>query len=447
MDLSVKESNQFKIKELTLVTKAGPIDITSIFVEINIFDSLLLPVINGSVSIIDSLGLSSKLIFDGSEAILINIAKDDESDIAEFKRSFRIYKQSGRQNENQTTESYTLHFCSDELLFSDQQRINQSYTGKYSDIVEKIMINYLKVRENNLGGLYENSIGLRKVVIPNLRPLEAIEWCTKRAVDIRNSPNFMFWQNLVGFNFASLSTLLTQEDILEISFGVKNKKDGTPFSEMGGAKSLDVITQNDSLEKTRSGVNAGKFMGFDPITRSYATRNISYADHYTSMEHGNEAPNFSSIQNRDKAYNDRMFDSKKTLSIFGAARKFSNYVKNNEPNMITNNQDYENVVFQRTAILKNLMGKKLKLVMPGNFQLTSGFNVSVSTPSFGVDNDEEDPTLSGKYLITATRHIISFDKHETILEVASTSNKQEFIFESNPIQNEAVLDYWYDKRR
>jgi len=299
----------------------------------------------------------------------------------------------------------------------------------------------LKVRENNLGGIYENSIGLRKVVIPNLRPLEAIEWCTKRAVDIRNSPNFMFWQNLVGFNFASLSTLLTQEDILQISFGIKNKKDGNPFSEMGGARSLEVITQNDSLEKTRSGVNAGKFVGFDPVTRTYATRNISYADHYTSMEHGNEAPNFSSIQNRDKAYNDRMFDSKKTLSIFGAPRKFSNYIKTNQPDMITNNQDQENVIFQRTAILKNLMGKKLKLVMPGNFQLTSGFNVSVSTPSFGVDNDEEDPTLSGKYLITATRHIISFDKHETILEVASSSNKQEFIFESNPIQNEAVLDY------
>jgi len=441
MDLSVKESNQFKIKELTLVTKAGPIDISSIFVEINIFDSLLLPVINGSVSIIDSVGLSSKLIFDGSEAILINIAKDADSDIAEFKRSFRIYKQTNRQNENQSTESYILHFCSDELLFSDQQRINQSYTGKYSDIVEKILINYLKVRENNLGGIYENSIGLRKVVIPNLRPLEAIEWCTKRAVDIRNSPNFMFWQNLVGFNFASLSTLLTQEDILQISFGIKNKKDGNPFSEMGGARSLEVITQNDSLEKTRSGVNAGKFVGFDPVTRTYATRNISYADHYTSMEHGNEAPNFSSIQNRDKAYNDRMFDSKKTLSIFGAPRKFSNYIKTNQPDMITNNQDQENVIFQRTAILKNLMGKKLKLVMPGNFQLTSGFNVSVSTPSFGVDNDEEDPTLSGKYLITATRHIISFDKHETILEVASSSNKQEFIFESNPIQNEAVLDY------
>jgi len=400
-----------------------------------------LPVINGSIAILDSVSLSSKLIFDGSEAILINIAKDAESDIGEFKRSFRIYKQSSRQQENQTTESYTLHFCSDELLFSDQQRINQSFKGKYSDIVEKIMINYLKVRENNLGGVYENSVGLRKVVIPNLRPLDAIDWCTKRAVDIRNSPNFMFWQNLVGFNFTSLSTLMTQEDILEISFGIKNKKDGSPFSEMGGARNLEVITQNDSLEKTRSGVNAGKFVGFDPITRAYATRNISYADHYTSMEHGNEAPNFTSIQNRDKAYNDQMFDSKKTLSIFGAARKFSNYVKANEPDMITNNQDYENVLFQRTAIIKNLMGKKLKLVMPGNFQLTSGFNVSVSTPSFGVDNDEEDPTLSGKYLITATRHIISFDKHETIIEVASSSNKQEFIFESNPIQNEAVLDY------
>jgi len=441
MDLSVNESNQFKIKELSLVTKSGVLDISSIFVEINIYDSLLLPVINGNIVVTDSIGLSSKLIFDGSEAILINIAKDENSDIAEFKRAFRIYKQTNRQNQNQTTETYTLHFVSDELLFSDQQRVNQSYTGKYSDIVEKILINYLKVKENNLGGIYESSMGLRKVVIPNLRPLEAIEWCTKRAVDIQSSPNFMFWQNLVGFNFASLSTLLTQEDILEISFGIKNKKDGSPFSEMGGARSLEVITQNDSLEKTRSGVNAGKFIGFDPITRTYATRNISYADHYTSMQHGNQAPNFSSIQNRDRAYNDQMFDSKKTLSIFGTARKLSNYVKANEPDMITNNQDYENVLFQRTAIIKNLMGKKLKLVMPGNFQLTSGFNVSVSTPSFGADNDEEDPTLSGKYLITATRHIISFDKHETILEVASSSNKQEFIFESSPNQTQAVLDY------
>ena len=90
------------------------------------------------------------------------------------------------------------------------------------------------------------------------------------------------------------------------------------------------------------------------------------------------------------------------------------------------------------------MNKKLKLVMPGNFQLSSGFNVSVTTPTFGSrakDESAEDETLSGNYLIVASRQIIKFDRHETIIEVASTSNKTPFVMESNPIQTEAVLDY------
>jgi hypothetical protein len=32
--------------------------------------------------------------------------------------------------------------------------------------------------------------GIRDIVIPNLKPLEAIEWCAKRAIDEKKSPNF-----------------------------------------------------------------------------------------------------------------------------------------------------------------------------------------------------------------------------------------------------------------
>lgn len=444
MDLTVSNASQFKVKEIVLVTKAGSIDITSIFAEINIFDSLFMPVITGNIVIIDSIGLSSRIFFDGSESILLHLSKDDQSDIAEYKRAFRIYKQTNRTNQNQNTESYTLHFVSDEQIFSDQQRINQSFNTTYSDMVEKILLNYLKVKENNLGGIYEITNGLRKVVIPNLRPLEAIEWCAKRAVDKENSPNFVFFQNSVGFNFVSLSTLLTQDTILNINFSVKNRVDIDSINELSSAIHLEIVSQNDTLENTRSGVYAGKFIGFDPITRSHAFRNLSYGDHYTSMRHGNETPNFTSIQNRDKAYNDQMFNSKKTLSIFGTTRRYSKYIKDNDPDSINKTQDYENVVFQRTSILKNLMNKKIKLVMPGNFQLSSGFNVGVTSPLFGLkSNDEstEDESISGNYLIVASRQIIKFDRHETIIEVASSSNKNPFVFESNPNQTEAVLNY------
>jgi hypothetical protein len=37
---------------------------------------------------------------------------------------------------------------------------------------------------------------------------------------------------------------------------------------------------------------------------------------------------------------------------------------------------------QRKAILSNLMTRRLKIVMPGNFQLTAGKNVNFETPGF-----------------------------------------------------------------
>ena len=329
-------------------------------------------------------------------------------------------------------------------MFSDQQRVNQSFQETYSGVAEKILQNYLKVPSNNLGGIYEPTTGLRRIVVPNLRPFDAIEWCAKRAVDKQNSPNYVFFQNLVGYNFVSLSTLLTQQEILDIKFEVKNQTGKNSLDEISSARSLEVLAQNDSIEKTRSGVNAGKFIGFDPMTRTFATKNIGYGDHYSNMKHGNENPNFSSIQNRDGQVNDAAYDSKKVVSSFGTARQFSEYIKKNDPTSISNIEVQENFIFQRKAILQNLMSKRLKLVMPGNFQLTSGFNVNVNAPSFSAKekgDSNNDPSLSGKYVIVATRQIIGYEKHETIIEVASSSSANEFIPTSSPTQQQAVLNY------
>ena len=77
MEFSIQKSTQFTINELVIVTKSGSIDITSIFDELNIHDSILMPVMSGSVLVTDAVGLSSKLSFDGSEALLIDVSKDN----------------------------------------------------------------------------------------------------------------------------------------------------------------------------------------------------------------------------------------------------------------------------------------------------------------------------------------------------------------------------------
>jgi len=440
MSLNLLKSTQFFLDELVIVTKGGKIDIKNIYGEINIFDTMFLSVTSGNIVINDAIGLSSKLLFDGSESLLITIKKDKDSDILTFKKAFRIYKQTERQSSKPGLESYILHFTSDELMYSDQQRINQSYETNYSKIVERILVDYLKVSENNLGGTYEFSSGIQKIVIPNLRPLEAIEWCAKRALDSKQSPNFMFFQNVAGFNFATLSTLLTQPAILDVTYETKNVKGENPFGNMGGARSLEVVSMNDNIERTRSGVNAGKFIGFDPVTRTISTKNVSYGDHYSNMKHGNDTPNYTQIQNRDGGLNAQSFNSRKVVSIFDFNRQYSEYIKKRDSSSLSKGESVESWSFQRKAIIKNLMSKRLKIVMPGNFQLSSGFNVNVDAPIVGSSRGD-DKSINGKYIIIASRQIIGVEKHETIIEVASSSSDIGFISGSDAEQQEEILNY------
>lgn len=444
MSFSIKKSTQFKINELVVVTKAGSIDVSGIYEELNLFDSLLMPVMSGSILIRDSVGLSGKLLFDGSETILIDIAKDDRSDIASFRKAFRIYKQSDRKAEGLNNELFILNFVSDELIFSDQQRITQSFEGTYSKVVEKILVDYLKVPDNQIGGIFEPTTGIRSLVIPNLKPLDAIEWCAKRAVDLNQAPNYMFFQNLVGYNFVSLSKLLTQEDLLNVRFEPKNQTKSSALLEISSARALEVIAQTDMIEKTRSGVNAGQFIGFDPLTRTTAKKQIGFADVFNSMKHANDNPNQSVITNRAGVSATEAYDAKKTMASMDAAKQLSSYIKKMDPTSISKIDNIENWLFQRKAIINNLMSKRVKLAMPGNFQLTSGFNINLEAPNFGKKEkggDNDDPSLSGKYIIVAARHIIGYDKHETVIECATTSTNNEFVPVSNPQQTEQLLNY------
>jgi hypothetical protein len=448
------ESTQYVIKELKIITKNGTeVDIINLFEEINIFDTILFPVISGQILMTDAIGLSGLLLFDGSEGLLMHIKKSDLTDDNSFKKSFKIYKQTNRSNITPQSEQYILHFVSDEFLFSEQQRVNQHYQNTYSEIAMNILRNYLLTSENRMpiwkeqltgNGFYTKSFGLKNVVIPNLKPIEAIQWCCKRAVDNLQAPDFLFFENYKGFNFASLSDMITKEAVSKVKYETKNIKGETPGQEMEGARSFEVITQTDFLQRTKSGVNAGKFVGFDPITKKIQETNISYNDWYEKTRNPNAKPNYSIIENRDGSTNLNNYNSRKTVSLFTTARKNSKYIQSHEPFSLTTDENQNDFLFQRKSIIENLLSKRLKVVMPGNFFLSSGFNVDVDVPYLGAkssDVSNKDISITGKYLIIASRHVIGLEKFETIIETATTSNDFDFIASNNNQQVQEIEDY------
>ena len=83
---------------------------------------------------------------------------------------------------------------------------------------------------------------------------------------------------------------------------------------------------------------------------------------------------------------------------------------------------------ERPALMRNYTSKRIKLVMPGNFNLACGtvIDLLVSSRAQNMESDSKDESISGKYIVLACRNVITYQKHETILEVStdSTNKKQ-----------------------
>ena len=429
MTIKISETTEYNIKKLSISSKVGEYDLSGMFDELNIFDSLLNPCMSGNILVRDSLGLLEKIFLDGSEFINIQITKsrgDSLDDYTSFDKSFRIYKISDRIPNSMTSESYILHFMSEEYIYSEQQKVEQAFEGNYNQMASIVLTKYLKVpnKEKKIG-IIEKTRGLHSVVIPNLSPFDTLNWLAKRSVNETGSPDFIFFQNKVGYNFVSLSTLLKQPGLFKVNFSPKNLT--TEFSnELFGATSVKVISQFNLPETIKSGMYAGRFIGFDTLTRKIKIQEINFLDIYNKSNHANKYPNINTSQNKDGLDMASMYKSKVIVYPFQSERANNSWTKQYDSKTANLFDDTDNYVFQRKAIIYNLMQTRIQLTLPGNFVLSSGFNLNLNFPPRNASNqiDGMDESLNGKYIILAARHMFKQNKHETVLEVATDSTNR-----------------------
>lgn len=424
MTTEVTETTDFQIINFDLKTKDGSLlSLKGLFQEISLYDSIFSPCLMGKVLITDGIGLINKLQFDGSEALYLKIGKT--ADDITFQQAYRIHKLSDRKSINQTSEVYVLHFVSDEFVLSPQLKVNQVYTNfTYSNMVVHILNQYLGVDKM----IIHETEGIHNKQMPNMSPLDTVNWIATRALDTKGSPSFIFFQNRYGFNFVSLNELISSKSYLNINFNPKNLAENDDFnSEFYGARDVKVLNQYNLVDNIKSGVYASSLVGFDPITRKVTTKNLSFYNHYGKNAHLNDNKNLAEFQNQPHASRSMMtntqnFKSRKLLYPVGYDRVNSQYIKENDRNSLNTveNPDY---LLERKAVLKNLLTKRVRVVMPGNFNFTTGQNVVLNYPEKqNQTSDNKDGSIYGKYIIIGARHIITYNKHETIFDAASDSN-------------------------
>jgi hypothetical protein len=395
----------------------------------------------GDIVIRDAIGLSTKLSFDGNQYITIQMSKSADLDLGGFvERKFVIYDQKDRKDLNQTSEIYTLKFVSEEFLLSAQKVVEQKYTGTYSEIVQKILKDYLKVDfvSPQIGHI-EPTKGLHNYIPTKYaqgRPFAVINELAKKAINEKGLADYVFYQTHYGYNFISLSTLLSESDpIIDVTFGAKNLNQMDFADEFYGARDVKVISQFNLFESIDSGAHAGKFVGYDTLTGDVETQKLSFNKDIFDLRktQANKTNISKEVFNKNKKSSFEEFDSKLVVYPFSKNRNKVEHLKQKDSKSANNIDDTHNYKFQRSALLGNLMQRRLRIVMPGNFMLNAGYSINLKYPNrFNeyLPNDDGDETLSGRYVILTARHIIRYDKHETIIEVATDSTLRDGAYQS-----------------
>lgn len=440
MSFNLSESSDFKIKFLAIQDGNETYDIAMVFDELNIFENMFMPCMSGNILIRDTNNIAAAIDLLQSKLIIEIEKSNDNPDLFNFKKTFVIWKIADKVNVNMGTQMYTLHFVSEEWVKSEQKINNFSYKGLYSQAINKILIDDLGIEASRIPFSktvttpgFVNTRGIHDIIIPekHRKPFDAIDWLVKRSIpnsQNSNIPDCVFFESKDKFYFTSIGDLSQLEPVFPdgIFIRPKNLKDKT----RSGTELLDAINHRilqptNLAENIINGVYAGKFFGWDSLVRTQKTIKYDFYYFWNRSKHFNNYPIIPKKQEKDLITN---FDSRVVFYPFASERRNVDYVKkenNVDASIIDNTEEY---VLQRKMIIYNLTQRRVQLTMPGNFGLTVGSVVKLEFPNFiaGLKDDASmDESMSGKYVITAARHIIRHDRHETVIEISTDSTNSD----------------------
>ena len=419
--------DEYALSELNLITPEATVSLKAMMLELSYYEDIFNCSTSGHVLIKDSISLIDKLGLCGNEFLKLTFKRSPKAK-DEYSRYFRIYRVSERIQDNNFTETYSLHFCSEELFLSEQIKISKSYKNKQiSFIIDDVLNNFLKIPKNRIN--IDDSEGLYDIIIPFKKPFEAINWITNIAQPFgKEGADFLFFENQDGFNFLSLQKLYEKKPYSKYGYSVHNAgriEGGSGASttdelsrSLTGIKSYKFIDTFDSLYGVVTGAFSNTVRVVDPITRETKEVKFDYKKYFENSSNLNGSPAIGFVKNRLGKYPYENYQAVfKTVQSNTRQKKAKHLDKT--PAEFTNDIMAEVFVPYRTAQLALATYSRARIVLSGDPNLSVGKVIEAYFPS--------NESNSGKYLITSVRHIIDAKmRYEVVVEIAKNSYSKKY---------------------
>jgi hypothetical protein len=429
-------TQDFTLKTLNILTAAGQrFEMKKLLVELSYYEDLYSFVISGYIILKDAQGFIESLQLTGNEFIEVSFGKVKDAPNS-TDQIFRIYKVGPRTaSTNMSTEYYTLYFCSEELLLSEQIKISKSYNMEIDKMINHIVTDYLKVDKKTKNVYIEKTTGIYNFIIPRYKPFEAISWLSTYArpsITGTIGADMLFFETKDGFNFRSIQSMMKSSVYATYKYQQTNlSNDVQSFQEKAtSVLNYEFVKTYDMLHDINSGTYANRLISIDPIARKSKVTNFDYLN-YSKNAQISKLDNsgiLSPVQNRLGFTQNQAYNSKLKLVTTNSGQKQVDYI-NQVPNSVAQDIAIENYVPLRTAQISLSNYIVVKLTIPGDSGITVGRTINFNLPSLKPTNSgkELDKFYSGKYLVTAVRHIIRSEGiFQTVLEIAKDSTPEQY---------------------
>ena len=213
----IEFAGDYKLDRVFLHNHLGEItDIKNVMIELNVFESIYSNALTGSIVIADAQNLIGKLQINGTERISFKLSTPgsiDERSIVdasvETGHPFHIYKITDKRQLNSNTMVYTLHFASREFMRNLRTKVSQAFDGRFDMSALKILTDE-DLLDSKKQISFEPCGNSDKIVIPNLRPFDAINMMANRALpQLSNGVGYYFYETTKGIYFRSWDNMVS----------------------------------------------------------------------------------------------------------------------------------------------------------------------------------------------------------------------------------------------
>lgn len=377
------------VENLVIVSDRGSLTLTRSFVSASIYESMFTPGVVCDITVLDTQDLIGNLKLLGDETVSFSF-KSPNLKAANF--TFALYEVSDQQQlASQRAKTYVLRCVSEEAMYAQTNYIQKSYNDLCSNIVQDICDRYLFTKKRVE---IETTRGNQNILIPHKSPYDAIKMVRSRSVaagDSRSS-SYLFFESRQ--NETQVLYFTTIESLFS--------KDPVKYFKQSGAINIDALSvgQDNNILSFKI---PQQFSSLDKISPGGTTRITTF--NFTTWQ----------FETQDVKTSDR--DYKDGGSGTSTSAAFTNrYLNARIPPQsfipVDISQRATTYIAEATADFQSYLGQilqnSLKIRVPGDTQLTPGVTIDCTFPNrSGITTEmQEDPLMSGKFLISRIHHRI-----------------------------------------